>query len=118
APGPAARAAPELAVAVVAPALDAPAGQQRAGLGAAGGDRGRMGDPAHRHRCRAARLAVAYPRAAAGADPELAVGIVTPAVDAPARQQRARVVAAGADRDRGRDPAHRHRRRCAWIAVA
>src|SRR5207245_2489860 len=79
----------ELAAAVVAPALDCPAAEQRARMVEAGADRG---DPAAQaangNRGRAGR-----PRPAA----ELAAAVVAPALDCPAAEQRARMVEAGAD---------------------
>src|ERR1019366_5098713 len=82
---PAARRVPELPVGVIAPALDVPARHQRTGVGAAGGERGGLLEPAHRNRPRRARVAVAVLRSAARPIPELPVVIGAPAVDPPAR---------------------------------
>ena len=73
----------QLAVSVVAPALDGPGRRQRACVKPASGQRGDTTAQArHRHR-----------RGAAGgaAIAQLAVSIVAPALDGPGRRQRARV---------------------------
>src|SRR5690606_502452 len=93
----------QLPLVVVTPAADGPAGQEGAGVAAARGNGLHTTAEADDvHRCQAPRH---------GAVTELAVLIVTPALHATRRRQRAGVPAARGDRlDTTRQPADVHRR--------
>ena len=97
-------AVPQLPGRVPPPALDPPAGQQRARVRLPGSNRGGRVDALHRHRAG---------RSAVRAVTQLPQGVVAPALDPPAGQQRTRVLtvppATGTDRDRLADAGHRQR---------
>ena len=76
-------AVPQLTVAVQAPALGGPVRQQRTRMGAARGDRDRVGQAAHHHRRR---------RVGRGAVAQLPEAVEAPALGGPVRQQRTRMV--------------------------
>ena len=92
----------ELPVAVVAPALDGAVVEERAGVVAAGGDRGGGAAGAEVDGGEVvAHLAGLVAAVVGVAEAELAVAVVAPALDGAVVEQRAGVVVAGGDRGGG-----------------